>query len=85
MTVKKVEYCVSNIDAAGQQVCDLVHAEFPNVRVRRWACMGYCHRCIHVPFVLIDDMDYVEGDSVEELWESVKREIAAAAEEDTER
>lgn len=79
MAVKKVEYCVSNIDAAGQQVCDLVQREFPSVRVRRWACMGYCHRCIHVPFVLIDDVDYLEGESVEALWQAVKQEIAAAS------
>lgn len=83
MTVKKVEYCVSNVDNAGEVVGDFVRNEFPDLKVRRWACMGYCHRCIRVPFVLINDVDYVEGDSVDALWAEVKKLIAEDSAPDT--
>jgi uncharacterized protein YuzB (UPF0349 family) len=76
VTKRKVEVCVSNLDLGAQIVWDHVTAHFPDVRLKRWGCLGYCHRCIHVPYVLIDDTLYIEAASAEELWEQVKEELA---------
>jgi uncharacterized protein YuzB (UPF0349 family) len=72
----KVEVCVSNVDLGSGLVCNLVKEHFPDVRIKRWGCLGYCHRCVHVPCVLIDDTVYVEAETAEELWEKVKSELS---------
>jgi uncharacterized protein YuzB (UPF0349 family) len=72
----KVEVCVSNVDLGSGQVCQLVAEHFPDVRVKRWGCLGYCHRCVHVPYVLIDDKIYLEAETADELWEQVKRKLS---------
>lgn len=72
---RKVEVCVSNLELGAQFVWDQVAAHFPDVRLRRWGCLGYCHRCIHQPYVLIDDTIYLEAATPEALWEMVTTEL----------
>lgn len=77
--VRKVEVCVSNLDLGSQFVWDQIATHFPEVRLRRWGCLGYCHRCIHHPYVLLDDTLYLEETSPEALWETVKAVLEASA------
>lgn len=73
--VKKLEVCISNLDVGSEYVWEQVAKQYPDIQLRRWACLGYCHRCIHVPYVLLDDAEYIEGTSAEDLWEKVKAAI----------
>ncbi|MCL6454099.1 MAG: DUF1450 domain-containing protein [Alicyclobacillus sp.] len=68
----KLEVCVSNLDLGSQAVWDWVAEKYPNVRLRRWGCLGWCHRCIHGPAVLMDDDTYLEAPSAEELFARVE-------------
>lgn len=52
-------------------VWDRIGELFPDIRLIRWGCLGYCHRCIHVPYVLLNDTEYIEAQTVEELLEKV--------------
>lgn len=70
-SVKKLEVCISNLELGTQQVWDEVAKAYPDVRLIRWGCMGYCHRCIRVPYVLLNDTEYVEAESVQELLNKV--------------
>lgn len=69
--VQKLEVCVSNLELGSQEVWDRVKAQFPDIRLKRWGCLGYCHRCIHVPYVLLNDTEYIEAETPEELFQKV--------------
>ncbi len=75
MAKRKVEYCVSNEERGSGEVVERVKQQFPKVRVKRWGCLGYCDVCIHNPYVLIDDVDYLEAPTAAELWEQVKAKL----------
>jgi uncharacterized protein YuzB (UPF0349 family) len=74
-TVKKIEYCISNLDLGTQVVLDAIAQSFPDIKIRQWGCLGHCHRCIRVPYVLIDDTEYIESPSAKELWEKVRQHV----------
>jgi uncharacterized protein YuzB (UPF0349 family) len=76
LTKRKMEYCVSNEERGSGEVAVLVQQQFPDVRVKRWGCLGYCHLCIHNPYVLIDDVDYLEAPTAAQLWEQVKAKLS---------
>jgi uncharacterized protein YuzB (UPF0349 family) len=75
VVVRKIEVCVSNLDKGSQYVWDQVQAHYPNIKLRRWGCLGYCQRCVHNPCVLIDDSLFLEAEDQELLWQKVKRRI----------
>lgn len=70
--IKKVEVCVSNLSLGSDEVLRRVEQYFPEVKVYRWGCLGYCHLCFQKPAVLIDDETYIQGETPEDLWEQVK-------------
>ncbi|KPV44994.1 DUF1450 domain-containing protein [Alicyclobacillus ferrooxydans] len=70
-SIKKLEVCISNLEVGTQMVWDRIGELFPDIRLIRWGCLGYCHRCIHVPYVLLNDTEYIEAQTVEELLEKV--------------
>lgn len=76
--VTKLEVCISNLELGTQAVWDSVAARYPDIRLIRWGCLGYCHRCLHVPYVLLNDTEYIEADSVEELTRKVMKRIEAS-------
>lgn len=69
---KKLEVCINNIDLGSGFVWDQTAQNYPEIRLRRWSCLGYCHRCIHAPYVLLNDTEYIEGTSAEDLWQKVQ-------------
>lgn len=69
--IKKVEVCVSNLELGSQEVWDRLAESHPEIRLRRWGCLGWCHRCIHGPAVLIDDTTYVEAEDADALYQKV--------------
>lgn len=73
--VKKIEVCISNLDLGSGYVWNRVAEHYPDIHLKRWNCMEYCHRCTHVPYVLLNDTEYIEGISAQELWEKVKSAI----------
>lgn len=73
--VKKLEVCISNLDLGAGFVWEQTATRFPDIRLRRWGCLGYCHRCLHVPYVLLNDTEYIEGTSPADLWSRVERRI----------
>ncbi|QSO51745.1 DUF1450 domain-containing protein [Alicyclobacillus curvatus] len=77
--IVKLEVCVSNLELGSQEVWDKVKEAYPGVRLIRWGCMGYCHRCIHVPYVLLNDTEYIEADSAEELFHKVALRIQSSS------
>lgn len=72
----KLEVCVSNVELGSQEVCDRLAAAYPDVRVRRWGCLGMCHRCVHHPCVLLDDHEFLEAENADALWELVQAYLA---------
>lgn len=72
----KLEVCVSNLELGSQDVWALVATEFPEIRLKRWGCLGWCHRCIHCPAVLMNDTDYLEANTAEELHQLVLTYVA---------
>ncbi len=79
--IVKLEVCISNLDLGSQEVWDQVKAAFPEVRLIRWGCMGYCHRCIRVPYVLLNDSEYLEAGSAEELFQIVCERIQSPSQQ----
>ena len=73
--VNKVEVCVNNLHLGSQAVFDQVSSVRKDVRLRSFSCLGYCHRCVYVPFVLINDTEFIEGTDAEDLWEQVKQRL----------
>lgn len=74
-TAKKLEVCFSNLDLGSQDVRERVATEFPEIRLRRWGCLGWCHRCVHCPAVLMDDTEYLEADNADDLYQLVRNYI----------
>jgi len=72
---RKIEVCVSNVDLGSGTVVARILAEFPDVKAKRWGCLGYCHRCVRNPFVLVDDTIFIEAANVDELYEKVRQEL----------
>jgi len=78
--VTKLEVCVSNLDLGSEAVWAAIQTEFPNVKLRRFGCLGYCHRCIHHPYVLLDNHEFIEADTTAELLNLVRSYLHAKAE-----
>lgn len=70
--VAKIEVCVSNLKLGSKIVCDLIRETYPTIIVKQYACLGHCDRCIKVPYVLIDDHNFIEAENAQALWEKVK-------------
>ncbi|MCL6517498.1 DUF1450 domain-containing protein [Alicyclobacillus sp.] len=66
--VRKVEICVSNLPLGTQRVWELIAERYPEVQLRRWACLGLCDLCVRRPFVLVDDREVLQAPSPEALW-----------------
>lgn len=75
MTVRKIEVCVSNLKLGSQFVWTQASALHPDIRLRRWGCLGHCHRCLHKPFVLLNDAEFVEAQDAAQLWTTVAQRI----------
>ncbi|SFU97575.1 DUF1450 domain-containing protein [Alicyclobacillus macrosporangiidus] len=75
--VRKIEVCVRNLPLGSQRVWEETAGRFPQVRLRRWACLGLCEICVRRPFVLINDQEVLQAQDAETLWEVVRRRIEA--------
>lgn len=73
---KKIEVCISNLDLGSEFVWNQVANTHPDIRLIRWGCLGLCHRCVHVPFVLLDDSESLEAANPDDLWEHVKLRLS---------
>lgn len=72
MTVKKLEYCLGNLDNGAKLVFETVHREFPDIQQQRWGCLGNCAECFKKPFVLIDDRQILAGENPDDLLQKVR-------------
>ncbi|WP_029422536.1 DUF1450 domain-containing protein [Alicyclobacillus macrosporangiidus] len=75
--VRKIEVCVRNLPLGSQRVWEETKELFPQVQLRRWACLGLCHICVRKPFVLINDQEVLEAANAETLSEAVRQRIEA--------
>lgn len=72
MTVKKLEYCLGNLDNGAKLVFETVRHEFPDIQQQRWGCLGNCAECFKKPFVLIDDRQILAGENPDDLLQKVR-------------
>lgn len=72
VTIKKIEYCLGNLDNGSKRVFDMVQNEYPEVKQQRWGCLGNCAECFKRPFVLIDDREFVAAETADELLAKVR-------------
>jgi len=75
--IRKIEICISNAKLGSGAVLDWVKSEHPIIRTKQWGCLGHCHRCLHVPYVLIDDETFVEAQSEAELRAKLEARLRA--------
>lgn len=78
----KVETCVQNASLGSRTVAQRLAAEFPDLTVRHWACLGPCEVCVHTPFLLVNNTNYIMADHADSLHERVRAvlEMARASE-----
>jgi uncharacterized protein YuzB (UPF0349 family) len=80
VSVKKLEYCFSNLQNNGTTlVFDAIKEEFPEINQNRWACLGNCSECFKKSFVLIDDREIVAETDPEELLQKLREKIGTHA------
>ncbi|MFC4766868.1 DUF1450 domain-containing protein [Effusibacillus consociatus] len=78
MAIKKLEYCISNIQNNGTSVVyDTIKQEFPEISQNRWACLGNCSECFKKSFVIIDDKEILAESKPEDLLEKLREKMAA--------
>jgi len=65
----RIESCIGNRSFGTDDILDRAQAEFRDVQVREWGCLGNCHRCFRAPFVLIDDLHLIEAPDADTLWQ----------------
>lgn len=72
MAVKKLEYCLGNLDNGSKLLFETVRREFPEIQQQRWGCLGNCAECFKKPFVLIDDRQILTGENPDDLLQKVR-------------
>ncbi len=75
---RKLEICTANAELGSGDALAVLSYQYPNVQTREWGCLGNCHRCFRVPFLLVDEYDPVEAASVEELVAKVAVHLSGA-------
>lgn len=65
--IQKIEICVSNAKLGSGAILEWIRREYPSIRTKQWGCLGYCHRCLNAPYVLIDDDIFIEAETEDEL------------------
>jgi uncharacterized protein YuzB (UPF0349 family) len=79
--IRKVEVCTNNLEHSTESVIEAVQKKFPEVEIGQWECMGYCDGCVLAPYVLCNDVEYMESDSPEELLAKLITRIEAGRSE----
>ena len=73
----KLEYCTGNATLGSAALAQSLQAEFPRLQVKAWDCLGYCHRCFRVPFLLLDERHVLEAATIAELEAKVRMALQA--------
>jgi uncharacterized protein YuzB (UPF0349 family) len=78
VSVKKLEYCMSNLLNNGTDlVFESIKQEFPEIHQSRWACLGNCSECYKRNFVIVDDRVILSAATPEELLHQLREKAKA--------
>jgi uncharacterized protein YuzB (UPF0349 family) len=64
-----VEFCISNLASGSQKALEQLEKD-PNLDVIEYGCLGYCGKCAHTLFALVNG-EVVEAETPEQLVEHI--------------
>lgn len=64
-----IEFCVSNLASGAQKAKEQLEKDY-DLDVIEYGCLGYCGKCAHSLFALVDG-EVVRGETPEELVDNI--------------
>jgi uncharacterized protein YuzB (UPF0349 family) len=72
---QKLEVCTGNARFGSHAVARSLCAELDAYTFAEVGCLGYCHRCFRVPFVMVDERENIEAPDAQALTQLLRQRL----------